>query len=118
MARKQSHNRQSPDDESQLSDWFRHNYPDVTLGDMANYYRSMQESVPFEEPETDGYAQFYERMSGRPLDEATDTQRPGRFHHLARYAKLKRRSTILMVSAVALLVLASIAVFAWVQWFR
>jgi hypothetical protein len=115
MARKQSHILQSPGNQGNQSEWFRHNYPDVTLGDMANYYRSMQQSVPYEKPDFDGYAEFYEKMSGRPLDVETDSVRPSHFHHLARYTKQKRRQAYVLFGAVVVLTLAALAALAWVQ---
>jgi hypothetical protein len=50
--------------ESFVSDWFLKNYPNTSLGEMANFYREMRTEVPLLAIQENSYGSFYGRMTG------------------------------------------------------
>jgi hypothetical protein len=97
-----------------VSDWFRQTYPDATLGDLANYYRSMQQQVPYA-PAGDGYDEFYERMTGETLGQDESHPKAGRFQMLMRRADNRRRRTYVLTILAALLIIGSASTMAYLM---
>ncbi len=62
--------------EAFVSDWFLKNYPDMSLGDMADRYRELRTEVPLIAVQDGTYGSFYGRMTGNPTLEKVPTTRP------------------------------------------
>ncbi len=64
MSQTARHNPDSVTEEMLVSEWFLKNYPNTSLGEMANYYREMRTEVPLLAVHETSYGLFYGRMTG------------------------------------------------------
>jgi hypothetical protein len=61
--------------EAFVSDWFLKNYPNMSVGDLADRYRELRSEVPLIAIQGGTYGSFYGRMTGNPILENLPTTR-------------------------------------------